>query len=125
MKNNDYKYFYIIGVRSIRNKMDTKLSLDFMIEYNDIDVKNCKIAKFMTSNQLLKTTIKDAIESNQLLQLQHELHIAKLRSNANNLTTHKFKTTIQWLRGDFEKLVELSNISNEIKNQLEESMIYL
>ena len=119
-----FNYYYIFGVRLERKEdLTPKISLDFMIEYNDNDVDNCNLAQAMIENELFPTTNREATEACNLKRIGAELQAAKFMISANNLTVHKIKSDIPLDREDLHSFVDVCNYSKESLKKLKEAEI--
>jgi len=121
---NGYTHFYIVGVRTETISMKPKLSMDFMIEYTSDHVKQLMLAADMVDNKLVPTTINEAVEATDMNWLGHEIHGAQLRSRANMCSAHKFRCKHKMERDDLKMFVDLANIVEHTRKQLEDSKVW-
>lgn len=119
-----FTHFYIVGVRIEMEGMKPKLALDFVIEYTADHVRELLTASQMITNELLKTTLQEAVDAVGMKWFAKELQAAKLRSRANQCTAHKFKCRCPMGREDLKMFVDIANISDHSRKKLEESKIW-
>jgi len=123
---NSYNYYYIFGVRQISTKeLKLKLIVDFIIDYTPKDIENAEMAKNMVENKIFSTTESEAIDSNNLNELSHNLTAMRLRCRMNNISVHKIKTEYPMEPEDIEMFVAAAEYSEDTRKKLNEARINL
>ena len=119
-------FTYVFGVRSEMNKnMDSIMTLDFFIEYDDDDVSRVNMAQEQIKNEMWESTVLEALQAWDENNIVHQLRMAKLITNANNLSVHKFSSEEKWERDSVSHFVNMSNHCHETKKLLIKGRIRL
>ena len=118
---------YLFGVRSEfnTNKMESKLTSDFLLEIPNDKKYHTHIdeMKAMIENKMCQTTYKEAIEVFGFSSLNTQLIGIKYRVKANNLSVHLIETETSIDRECFDNWIALANIDSSTRTFLKDSKI--
>ena len=121
-------YTYIFGVRmEVDKNLNTKLELDFLLEYSDDDVSRVKMALEQINNEMWSSTSDEALSSWDTNRIVAQIHGMKMRfiQDDNIKSIHKFSSEDKWDRESISCFVEMSNACKETKKLLIKRIIKL
>jgi hypothetical protein len=116
-----WKYYF--GVR-VDARLETagELSLDFVIELSEEDMKNLERAASMVTNEIWKTSNKEALAA---CKIEHLTIISamKHRAFANNLSLHMIHCDFKLTNEDLRMWVSSCNHDSDAKQKLMDSRV--
>ena len=120
----EIKYYYLCAVRlRAKENMTSELYLDSVISYTTEDIMKANLARGMVENELIITTMKEALEAVGLTRMNGELFGFDLRVKANMLTVHKFICDSSMDEEYIDMYIRSANFCESSRKKLQEARV--
>lgn len=121
---SDVKYYYLCAVRLKPKKdMTSEFYLDSILSFNTIDIAQAALARGMAENELVPTTVTEALAATGLTKLSGEIYGFHLRARANMSTVHKFICDSPMAEDDIDTYIRSANFCDSARKKLQESRV--
>jgi hypothetical protein len=120
----EIKYYYLCAVRSkVKENMTSELYLDSVLSYTTADIKQAALARGMVENELIITTVREAVEAVGLKSMSEKIYGFDMRVKVNMLTVHKFVCDSPMDEDDLDIYIRSANFCESSRKKLQEARV--